>query len=147
MSLSSSCSCLYPIQWSHGLNREWRYSWSSTDRQYSNYIWVNNLLLTKVRLISEVWRYYMWKRKTMTFVFRWPMTCRISIFKTRYPCIALVHQTFNVMPFPYPIRYLRYIVQSILHMSKSKYFMWGYYFVTYFYTTNCMDWLLWSIFP
>ena len=40
--LASSCSCLYPIQWSRVLNREWRCSWSSADRRCSNYIWVIN---------------------------------------------------------------------------------------------------------
>ena len=40
MFLVSSCSCLCPIPWSQGLRREWRCSWSSADRRYSNYIWV-----------------------------------------------------------------------------------------------------------
>ena len=40
MFLVSSCSCLCPIQWSQVLSREWRCSWSSTDRRCSNYIWV-----------------------------------------------------------------------------------------------------------
>ena len=38
----SSCSCLCPIHWNQGLNREWRCSWSSADRRCSNYIWVIN---------------------------------------------------------------------------------------------------------
>ena len=38
--LVSSCSCLCPIQWRQVLSREWRCSWSSTDRRCSNYIWV-----------------------------------------------------------------------------------------------------------
>ena len=35
-----SCGCLCRIPWSQMLNREWRCSWSSADRRYSNYIWV-----------------------------------------------------------------------------------------------------------
>ena len=42
MLLVSSCSCLCPIHWSHMFNREWRCSWSSTDRRCTNYIWVIN---------------------------------------------------------------------------------------------------------
>ena len=42
MILVSSCSCLCLIQWSQLLSREWRCSWSSADRQCSNYIWVIN---------------------------------------------------------------------------------------------------------
>ena len=37
-----SCSCLCPIHWTQVLSREWRCSWSSTDRRCSNYIWVIN---------------------------------------------------------------------------------------------------------
>ena len=42
MSLVSSCSCICAIYWSQVLNREWRCSWSSANRQCSNYIWVVN---------------------------------------------------------------------------------------------------------
>ena len=49
MFLVSSCSCLCPIHWSHVLRREWKCSWSGTDRR--------SLLSTRVRLISEVWSY------------------------------------------------------------------------------------------
>ena len=48
MFLVSSCSCLCPIHWSQVLSWEWRYSWSSADRQCSNYIWViNNFIAYK----------------------------------------------------------------------------------------------------
>ena len=40
MFLVSSCSCICPVHWSQVLSREWRCSWSSADRQCSNYIWV-----------------------------------------------------------------------------------------------------------
>ena len=44
----SSCSCLCSIHWSQVLSWEWRCSWSSTDRQCSNYIWViNNFIAYK----------------------------------------------------------------------------------------------------
>ena len=42
MFLVSSCNCLYPIQWSQVLSREWWCSWNSADRRCSNYIWVIN---------------------------------------------------------------------------------------------------------
>ena len=42
MILVSSCSCLCPLHWNQGLSREWRCSWSSADRRWSNYIWVIN---------------------------------------------------------------------------------------------------------
>ena len=45
MLLVSSGSCLYPIRWSQMLSWEWRCSWSSADRRYSNYIWVINNLI------------------------------------------------------------------------------------------------------
>ena len=35
-------SCLCPISWSPMLSRNWRCSWSRSDRRYSNYIWVIN---------------------------------------------------------------------------------------------------------
>ena len=40
----SSCLAVvfFPIHWSQVLSGEWRCSWSSTDRQCSNYIWVMN---------------------------------------------------------------------------------------------------------
>ena len=40
MFLVSCFSCLCPIHWSQVLSQEWRCSWSSADRQCSNYIWV-----------------------------------------------------------------------------------------------------------
>ena len=46
MFLISSCSCLCPIYWCQALSREWRCSWSSADRQCSNYIWVINSVIT-----------------------------------------------------------------------------------------------------
>ena len=45
MLLVSSCSCFYPIRWTHVLSWEWRCSWSSADRRCSNYIWVINKLI------------------------------------------------------------------------------------------------------
>ena len=54
MILVSSCGCLRPIHWSQVLSREWRCSWSSSDRRCSNYNLVINLMLL---LILEVWRY------------------------------------------------------------------------------------------
>ena len=38
--LSISCSCLCAIYWSQLLSRDWRCTWSSTNRRCSNYIWV-----------------------------------------------------------------------------------------------------------
>ena len=46
MFLISSCNCLCPIHWSHVLSQEWRCSWSSADRQCSNYICVINNFIT-----------------------------------------------------------------------------------------------------
>ena len=40
--LISSCSCLCLIHWTQVLSQEWRCSWSTTNRQFSNYIWVTN---------------------------------------------------------------------------------------------------------
>ena len=46
------CSCLCPVNWSHVLSREWRYSWSSADWRSE---WSKTILLpTKMRLILEV---------------------------------------------------------------------------------------------
>ena len=42
MILVSSGSYLCPVHWSQVLCSEWRCSWSSANRQYSIYIWVNN---------------------------------------------------------------------------------------------------------
>ena len=42
MFLVLSCSCLCPIHWSQVLSLEWKCSWSSANRQCSNYIWVIN---------------------------------------------------------------------------------------------------------
>ena len=56
----SSCSCLRSIHWSQVLSWEWRCSWSSADRQCSNYIWViNNFIAYKgatyIRGFTVVW--------------------------------------------------------------------------------------------
>ena len=40
MILVSSCRYLCPIHWSQVLGREWRCSWSNTDRRCSIYIWM-----------------------------------------------------------------------------------------------------------
>ena len=37
-----SCGCFCPIHWSQVFSRVWRCSWSSADRQCTNYIWVIN---------------------------------------------------------------------------------------------------------
>ena len=42
MFLISSYSCLCPIHWSQVLSQEWICSWSSTDLQCSNCMWVIN---------------------------------------------------------------------------------------------------------
>ena len=42
MFLVYSRSCLPSIHWSQVLSWEWRCSWSSAGRRYSNYIWVIN---------------------------------------------------------------------------------------------------------
>ena len=42
MFLISPCSYPFPFHWSQVLSREWRCSWSSADRQYSNCICVIN---------------------------------------------------------------------------------------------------------
>ena len=41
-----------------GVSGEWRCSWCSADRRWSNYIWmINHLIAIKVRFILETWRY------------------------------------------------------------------------------------------
>ena len=58
MFLVSSWSFLFPFHWSQVWSREWRWSWSSANKQWSNSIWViNNLLPIKVWLILDVWEY------------------------------------------------------------------------------------------
>ena len=47
MFLVSSCSCLCQSYWRQVLTREWRCSWSSADRQGSNYIWVINNFIAR----------------------------------------------------------------------------------------------------
>ena len=48
MFLVSSCSCFCPVHWSQVLSKKWRYSWSSTDRRWSKFIWViNNVIAYK----------------------------------------------------------------------------------------------------
>ena len=51
MFLILSCNCLCPIHWSQVLRREWRCSWSSTNRRCSNYICVNKLIAWGVTYI------------------------------------------------------------------------------------------------
>ena len=56
----SSCSWLCVMYWSQVLSREWKYSWSSSDRRCSNYIWViNNFIAYKgasyIRGITVHW--------------------------------------------------------------------------------------------
>ena len=52
---ASSCSCLCPIHWSQMLIGEWRCSWTGIAPITSE--WSTIKLPTKVRLISEAWRY------------------------------------------------------------------------------------------
>ena len=49
-----SCRCLCPIHWSQVLSPSWRCSWSSTDRQCSNYIWVINNFYFLIRCVLYV---------------------------------------------------------------------------------------------
>ena len=59
MFLVSSCSCPCPIYWGQVLSQEWGCNRSSANRRSPNFIWViNNLLPTKVRLILDVWWYF-----------------------------------------------------------------------------------------
>ena len=71
------CSCLCPIHWSQVLSREWRCSWSSADRQCSNYIWVINnfiLLPAKVSYITGLTVYCNMRKSIPSLV--------ANIFKT-----------------------------------------------------------------
>ena len=77
MSLVSSCSCLFQMQWSQALIREWRCSWSSTDRRCSNYIWViDNFIAYKgasyIRdltvLLLDVFRKHFWLGRDVFYV-------------------------------------------------------------------------------
>ena len=69
MLLVSSCSCLCPIHWSQMLSREWRCSWSRTDRWCSNYIWViNNFIVCFIlagTFVFYEWKYYIIKHCEM----------------------------------------------------------------------------------
>ena len=61
MFLVSSCMCLCSIPWSQVLSREWRCSWSSADRQCSNYIWViDNFIAYKGA--SYIWDFTVYPR-------------------------------------------------------------------------------------
>ena len=67
MIVVSSCSCPWPIHWSQVLSWEWRCSWSSADRRYSNYIWVidnfiANLGATYIRGLPVASVVYNWLR-------------------------------------------------------------------------------------
>ena len=69
-----------PLSW------EWRCSWSSAGRRCFNYIWMIKILLpNKVRLIWEVWRYFMrcnwsyWRRTNKT---AWK--CNYALFTTHF---------------------------------------------------------------
>ena len=44
--IASSCSCHCPMHRRQMLSREWRCSWSSTDRRYSNHTWVISKFIT-----------------------------------------------------------------------------------------------------
>ena len=59
MFIVSSCSCLCAIHRSQVLSWEWRCGWSSADKRCSNYIWMINNFIAKVRLILEVWRSFL----------------------------------------------------------------------------------------
>ena len=39
----SSCNCLCTVYWCKALSWEWRYSWSSIERRFSNDIWENTI--------------------------------------------------------------------------------------------------------
>ena len=66
---SSRVAIVCSIHRSQVLSREWRYSWSSSDRRCSNEIWViNNLLPTKLRLIFHVWWWFSYILLLVTFL-------------------------------------------------------------------------------
>ena len=100
MFLVSSCSCLCPIHWSHVLSREWRYSWSSADRQCSNYIWVINMF------IAYLGATYMWGLTVITL----PVFDILSVVVTRseiaagfsivlYPPVHVVAAKWRILNF------------------------------------------------
>ena len=55
MLLVLSCSCHCTIYWSQALSREWRCSWISNDRWWSNYIWVINKF---IQYFARNWPWY-----------------------------------------------------------------------------------------
>ena len=107
MFLVSSCSCLCAIYWNQVLSREWKRNWSSADRWRSNYIWViDNFVVTKVRLILEIWRYLVFlsrEAQKYQFIRRQPsvgtgglLQWRISLYHTSSPYLLCLLITFTV---------------------------------------------------
>ena len=73
MILVSPCSCLCPIHWSQVFSREWRCSWSSTDRRCSSHIWViHNLIAFSgpayIRGLTVLYLLLSWNQKFMRAV-------------------------------------------------------------------------------
>ena len=90
MFLVWSYSCLCPNHWIQVYSQEWRCSWSSADRQCSNYIWViNNFIAYNVHLILEVWQCFVFiGRSLFIFIF--------YHYMERYPCYFRVEEWYRM---------------------------------------------------
>ena len=92
MFLVSSYNCLYPIQWSLVLSREWRCSWSSTDRRCSNYIWVidNFIAFSGASYIRDLTVYNINKiplltcKRIMMLYLRVSLTTRLDVWPLQH---------------------------------------------------------------
>ena len=104
MFLVSSHSCLRSIHWSQVLSWEWRCSWSSTDRQCSNYIWViNNFIAYKGATFIRCFKVVRPEQNTSLFrdtfkciFLSWMKMCRVQIeYKPALYMIMAWSHTWN----------------------------------------------------
>ena len=113
MFLVSSWSCLCPIHWAR-LSREWRFSWSSSDRWYSNYIWlINNFLVQGATYIRGL-RVYFYTAPVVepNLKFKWPSSAK------SWPIYCSPTHPFQVL---YQLIMIIVLVNSILcHIMASR---------------------------
>ena len=147
-----SCCCLCAIYWSQMLSREWRCSWSSTDRQCSNYIWVVNKFITyqgvsyirdltvtrmtNTKLINSLYTESFKKKNVLAFstiLEHWSGKGSInhSLWKTKAHLSCRVNTMATDALTPYAVRTLfQYLIRHLIvrshEVSKPRYwqFIW-----------------------
>ena len=157
MFLDSACRCLRTIYWSQVFSEEWRYSWSSADRQCSSYIWVINSFIAYTSasyirhlMLCSLLLFDYWNILTENIggeydtysinVFYYFSRCAdLTVYPKKYAhgfCFAVLCCSYTLTDFPISIRLTSLALwqsndcpsaSKATLMNMDKYFMWIHY--------------------